>query len=146
MLRPAASHEQDSSRANVKIEQRFRQDRLASGVEIMVGGRVDPLFGPLIVVGMGGILVELLQDSVVQQAPVDAAQASHMLKRLSGYRLLQGFRGAAAVDEAQLCAIIQRVSELISDHRATLSEVDVNPLICTAERILAVDALVVKLR
>jgi acyl-CoA synthetase (NDP forming) len=120
------------------------QPMVASGVEIMVGGRVDPLFGPLIVVGMGGILVELLQDSVVQQAPVDAVQASHMLKRLSGYRLLQGFRGAAAVDEAELCAIIQRVSELISDHRATLSEVDVNPLICTSERILAVDALVVR--
>lgn len=120
------------------------QPMAVAGVEIMVGGRVDPLFGPLIVVGMGGILVELLRDSVVQQAPVDAVEASKMLRRLSGYRLLQGFRGSAAVDEIALCATIQRVSELVADHQATLTEIDVNPLICTSERILAVDALVVR--
>ncbi|MBN8751529.1 ATP-grasp domain protein [Xylophilus ampelinus] len=120
------------------------QPMVTAGVEIMVGGRVDPLFGPLIVVGMGGVMVELLRDTVVQQAPVYAAGAARMLRRLQGYRLLQGFRGAAAVDEAALCKVIQRVSEMIADQRSRVEEVDVNPLICSAERILAVDALVVK--
>ena len=65
------------------------------GVELMLGARVDPLFGPTILVGLGGILVELLKDVAVALAPVGAEEALAMLRRLKGFGALTGFRGSA---------------------------------------------------
>jgi acyl-CoA synthetase (NDP forming) len=115
-----------------------------SGTEIMVGARVDPLFGPLIVVGLGGILVELLKDSAVELAPVTREEAAQMLKRLKGRKLLEGFRGSEPVDEAKLAELIVRLSEFAADQKDRIAELDVNPLICAGSRIVAVDALIVK--
>ncbi len=120
------------------------QPMLSAGVEMLVGGRVDPQFGPLIVVGLGGVFVELLQDSALALAPVQADQAQAMLNGLKGAALLRGFRGASPVDVAQLADIVARASEMIADLREAVSEFDINPLICSGERITAADALVVK--
>jgi hypothetical protein len=114
------------------------------GLELMVGARVDPLFGPVVVVGLGGILVELLKDTVIALAPVAPWQAREMLGRLKGAALLGGFRGSDPVDIEQLAGIVARLSEFISDQRDLVSELDVNPLICSGVRIVAVDALVVR--
>ncbi len=116
------------------------------GVEVIVGARVDPLVGPVLVVGSGGVLVELVQDSVAALAPVSRAQAAVMLKRLKGYRLLTGFRGSAPVNLEALAETIARVSELAADLAGEIEELDVNPLRCSAERVVAVDALIVRLR
>ena len=120
------------------------QPMVPQGVEIMVGARVDPLFGPLIVVGLGGIFVELMKDSAVGLAPVSRTEALAMLGKLKGQALLDGFRGMAPVDREALAEVICRVAQFISDHRDTVAEIDVNPLICAGSRILAVDALIVK--
>jgi acyl-CoA synthetase (NDP forming) len=120
------------------------QPMVPQGVEIMVGARVDPLFGPLIVVGLGGIFVELMKDSAVGLAPVTRTEALAMLSKLKGQALLDGFRGMAPVDREALAEVICRVAQFISDHRDTVAEIDVNPLICAGSRILAVDALIVK--
>jgi len=120
------------------------QPMVPQGVEIMVGARVDPLFGPLIVVGLGGIFVELMKDSAVGLAPVTRTEALAMLGKLKGQAMLDGFRGMPAVDREALAEVICRVAQFISDHRATVAEIDVNPLICAGSRILAVDALIVK--
>lgn len=120
------------------------QPMIASGLEVMVGARVDPLLGPLIVVGFGGVLVELLKDSAVELAPVTHAEALGMLQRLRGAALLHGFRGAPPVDLERLAEIVCRLSELIADQRERIAELDVNPLICSGERIVAVDALIVR--
>ena len=120
------------------------QPMLSAGVEMLVGGRVDPQFGPLIVVGLGGVFVELLQDSALALAPVQADQAQAMLNGLKGAALLRGFRGASPVDVAQLADIVARASEMIADLHEAVSEFDINPLICSGERITAADALVVK--
>ncbi|TCZ65478.1 acetate--CoA ligase family protein [Roseicella aquatilis] len=120
------------------------QPMVPQGLEIVVGARRDPLFGPMVVVGLGGIFVELLRDSTTALAPVGEAEARAMLRRLKGYRLLQGFRGLPAVEEGRLVEVIRRVSELAADQRDRIAEIDVNPLICAGERILAVDGLIVK--
>jgi acyl-CoA synthetase (NDP forming) len=127
-----------------RIEGVLLQPMVPSGVEVVVGARVDPVFGPMVLVGMGGVLVELLRDSVVELAPVTPKQAHAMLGRLKAQALLDGFRGASPVDRERLADIVCRVSELAHDLRDTVCEIDINPLICGPDRIVAVDALIVK--
>jgi acetyl-CoA synthetase len=110
---------------------------------MVVGARIDPLFGPLVVVGLGGILVELLQDTVLAPAPVTPEQAETLLRQLKGAKLLDGFRGMPAVNVARLSQVISDVSRFAADHRDRIEELDVNPLICAGDRITAVDALIV---
>ncbi|MDE2581116.1 MAG: acetate--CoA ligase family protein, partial [Rhodospirillales bacterium] len=122
------------------------QPMVPAGVELVVGARVDPLFGPLVVVGLGGILVEVLADTALALAPVSISEARAMLGRLRGARLLDGFRGAPAVDRTRLAEVIVAVSRFVADHRDAIAELDVNPLIGAGERIVAVDALIVPWR
>jgi hypothetical protein len=119
------------------------QPMVPQGVEMVVGARIDPLFGPLLVVGLGGILVEVLQDTALAPAPVTHADALALLRQLKGEKLLHGFRGAPAVDLDKLADVICRISRFAADHRDTIAELDVNPLICAGDRIIAVDALIV---
>lgn len=120
------------------------QPMLPKGVEVMVGGRHDPQFGPLIVVGLGGIFVELLKDAALAPAPVSPDEARAMLESLKGVPLLRGFRGGEAVDLDRLADIVARASELIADADGAIAEMDVNPLICAGASIAAVDGLIVK--
>jgi acetyl-CoA synthetase len=119
------------------------QPMVPPGIEMVVGARVDPLFGPLIVVGLGGILVELLQDTALAPAPVSPAQALALLDQLKGARLLDGFRSLPRVDRGALADIICRVSEFAADQADLVAELDVNPLICSGAQIIAVDALII---
>lgn len=120
------------------------QPMVPPGVEVMVGGRVDPQFGPLVVAGLGGVLVEVLGDTAVALAPVDRRGARAMLDRLKGKALLHGFRGSEPVDIDRLADTIARVSEFLADNTGIVAELDVNPLICAGGRIVAVDALIVR--
>jgi acetate---CoA ligase (ADP-forming) len=119
------------------------QRMVPQGVEMVVGARVDPLFGPLVVVGLGGILVELLKDTALAPAPLTHDEALALLAELKGARLLDGFRGLPAVDRNGLAAVICSVAAFAMDHRDVVAELDVNPLICTGNSITAVDALIV---
>jgi acetate---CoA ligase (ADP-forming) len=120
------------------------QPMVPQGVEMVVGGRVDPLFGPLVVVGLGGILVELMKDTVLALAPVGHDEALGMLRSLKGVKLLEGFRNLPSVDMDRLADVICRVSQFMADQRELIAELDVNPLICAGDRITAVDALIVR--
>lgn len=119
------------------------QPMVPQGVEMVIGANIDPLFGPLVVVGLGGILVELMKDTVLAPAPVSAREAEGLLRSLKGARLLDGFRGMPAVDVGRLAQVISDVSRFAADHRERIAELDVNPLICAGGRITAVDALIV---
>ena len=129
---------------HVQVRGVLVQQMIPPGLEMMIGARVDPLFGPLVVVGLGGVLVELLGDTAAALAPVSHAEALRMIDRLKGRKLLDGFRGSVPVDVDRLAALVCRVSAFIADHREQVSEIDINPVICSAGRLVAVDALIVR--
>jgi acyl-CoA synthetase (NDP forming) len=110
-----------------------------------VGGRRDPGFGPVVLVGLGGIVAEALDDVVVGLAPVSVAEARGMLAGLRGARLLEGFRGAPAVDIDAVARIVVATGELLVSH-PEIVELDMNPVIASATGATIVDALVVEER
>ena len=112
-------------------------------LEICVGAIVDPDFGPVIILSAGGTLVELFDDRVSSLAPIHETDVKKLLEKLKIYRLFGGVRGGDAVDLKQLCKQISRISEVVFYLRDSLSEVDINTLICSKDKIIAVDCLVV---
>jgi acetyltransferase len=115
------------------------------GVEIIVGTLTDKTFGPMIMVGLGGITTELFRDVIYRPAPVSAEEASAMLGALKAAPLLNGFRGAAKADVAALSRLISEVSVLAAQHASKISEIEINPVLVHAEGqgVTIVDALVV---
>jgi len=116
------------------------------GVEIIVGTLADRTFGPMIMVGLGGITTELFRDVIYRPAPVSAEEASAMLGSLKAAPLLNGFRGAAKADVAALSRLISDVSVLAAQHAKEISEIEINPVLVHAEGqgVTIVDALVVR--
>ena len=107
----------------------FLVQEMVSGVEMIVGVREDPLYGPVMVVGAGGILVELVKDTAFRMLPVNKSTASDMLDELAVSRLLGGFRGGKPADRKALIDAICGLSEFFLDHRTWLADLEINPLI-----------------
>jgi acyl-CoA synthetase (NDP forming) len=105
---------------------------------------LDPLFGPVVTVGLGGVLVEVLGDVAVRVPPFPRAEAERMLDELQGAALFGGVRGGAAVDRNALVDVIMKVQRLAMDLAADISELDVNPLVVRRRGAVALDALVVR--
>lgn len=117
-------------------------DTRDGAVEILVGGRQDENFGPIVMVGAGGTETELYGDTWLELAPVSHAEALDMVSRLTCYRLLTGWRGRRATDLDELAEIIVSVSRLIAGSNE-IQEIEINPVRVTPDGALAVDALVV---
>ena len=117
------------------------QEEVPRGLELLVGGRRDPSFGPTVLVGLGGVLAELLREVSIGLAPLAADTARAMLAEGRRAALLRGFRGAPAVDEGVLADVLVAIGDLLADHPAIV-ELDLNPLIASGGRVVAVDALV----
>lgn len=117
--------------------------RQMSGVELILGARRDPTFGPLVLVGFGGLLAEVLDDVAIRLAPVDADDAAAMLDALRGAAVLDGARGRAGIDRIAVVDAIVRLGRLLVDE-PTILEVDANPVISGPGGTAAVDALVVE--
>jgi acetyltransferase len=115
------------------------------GVEIIVGTLLDATFGPMIMVGLGGITTELFRDVVYRPAPVSAVEASAMLAELKAAPLLNGFRGAAKADIPALSQLISQISVLAAHARDQISEIEINPVLVhpVGQGVTIVDALVV---
>jgi acetate---CoA ligase (ADP-forming) len=120
------------------------QRMATEGVEMILGVKRDPLFGPVILCGFGGILVELLKDVAIGIPPLSREQARDMLKRLRGSPVLAGVRGKPPADVDALCDAIVAVSRLAVALGEQLLGLDINPLIVLSEGngVVAVDALV----
>ena len=127
-----------------KINGVLVQPMVPQGTEMLVGARIDDLFGPMVVVGLGGVNAELMKDVAVALAPDTKSEALDMLGKLKGQVALEGFRGLPKVDRDKLADIIVRLSEFAADQRDVIAELDVNPLICTKKGIVAVDALIAR--
>ena len=106
----------------------FVQAMAPAGIEIMVGMTSDPLFGPLVAFGLGGINVEILGDICFRLTPLTDHDAAEMVRSIRGYRLLQGHRGRPAADVAALENVLLRVARLI-EAVPSISELDLNPII-----------------
>jgi len=103
------------------------QQMAAPGVDLLVGGVRDPLFGPLVMVGMGGVLVEVLRDTSLRLAPVSEAEAREMVSELQGKAVLEGVRGQPPADREALVRVIQVVAGLLWEC-PEVQEIDINPL------------------
>jgi acyl-CoA synthetase (NDP forming) len=116
-----------------------RVERYRPGLELIVGALVDPVFGPVVSVGMGGVLTELVGDVVFAPAPVDTREGRAMIARLRGHRLLDGFRGGPRADVDALSQLVSIVSRGLIG--SGLREVEINPLIWDGRGWVAVDWL-----
>ncbi len=108
-------------------------EMITGGLELIVGARRDPQFGPVVMVGAGGVLVELMKDVELALAPLSRETAEGMLKRLRVWRLLQGFRGQAPRDIAAVVDVIVQVGALAASLDGRLLELDINPLLVRRE-------------
>lgn len=116
---------------------------IEGGVETILGVQRDPVFGPVVMFGIGGILVEVLRDTSLRLAPFGPAQARAMIGEIRSHRILEGVRGAEACDLDGLADAIARLSAFAFDNRDRIDSIDINPLIVRPDGVVAVDALVV---
>ena len=120
------------------------QEQAPEGVELIVGGRRDPTFGPIVVFGLGGIFAEALQDVCIRVAPITAKQALDMINEIRGSRILEGYRGKPRADLEALRDIIVAVSDLLVEH-PEIDEIDLNP-VRVFEQGMGAQALDVRIR
>lgn len=116
---------------------------MLSGREVIVGGKRDRTFGPIVLFGLGGILVELMKDVAMRVAPVSPEEAHSMFEEISGREYLNEFRHMPAVDKGKLADIVSAVSRLLAEH-PEIEEIDLNPLIATPEAAHVVDVRVMR--
>ena len=112
------------------------------GAEMIVGCRRDPRFGPLVLVGLGGLHAEMLRDVAVALAPAEPAELEALIRSLRGAPLLTGARGRPALDVAAVADAAAALSRLAADH-PEIAEVEVNPLLALPEGVIGLDARVV---
>jgi acyl-CoA synthetase (NDP forming) len=116
------------------------------GREVILGINRDPRWGPLLMVGLGGVLVEAMADTALAPVPLDPDAALALIARLKGARLFGAYRGAPEADIEALAALMVTLSQLAADHAETIAEIDLNPVIVHAkgDGVTVVDALIVK--
>jgi acyl-CoA synthetase (NDP forming) len=129
---------------NVRIDGVLVSEMVTGGVETVVGVSQDALFGPVVMVGLGGILVEVLGDVTFRVPPFDGDEVHRMLRELKGYPLLTGVRGRKPVDVDALVDVILKVQRLAVDLAGEISELDINPLVVRPRGAVALDALIVR--
>jgi acetyltransferase len=112
------------------------------GYEVILGSSIDPQFGPVLLFGMGGQLVEVFKDRSLALPPLNTTLARRMMEKTKIYTALKGVRGRAPVDLEGLEQLMVRFSQLVVE-QPWVKEIDINPLLASAERLLAVDARVV---
>jgi len=101
---------------------------MVQGTEVLIGARTDPQYGPFLVVGLGGIFVEVLKDVSIRLLPVDEREAREMLRELRGYKVLEGVRGQKPRDVNALVKAMVGLSEIFAAHRNHLSDMEINPM------------------
>jgi acetyltransferase len=159
-LHPELVHKSDHGGVRVGLAQRDEVHRAATqllelagggrvlvqrqvgGIEVVVGGIRDPQFGPAVMVGLGGVLVEVLGDIAFALAPLGPDEARRLLSRLRGFPVLAGARGRAAIDLDALAGVVSAVGDLMVA-MPEIGELDLNPVLATAAGCVAVDWRVV---
>jgi acetyltransferase len=131
----ARNYQPDATILGVQVQETVDLD---AGTETIVGMNRDPQFGPVVLFGLGGIFVEVLEDVSVRVAPVTESEARSMIDEIDAAPVLRGARGRDPIDEDAVVETIQRLSQLVTEFPAIL-ELDVNPLVATPEGCMAID-------
>jgi 4-hydroxybutyryl-CoA synthetase (ADP-forming) len=127
ILQNAKTYKPDANIKGVLV-----QEMVGSGKEIILGAKQDPIFGPLVMFGLGGIYVEILRDVVFRLAPIDEHEASQMVQSIKTLKLLKGVRGEKPSDLGAIVDSLQRLSELVTEF-PEIEEFDINPLLVLQE-------------
>ncbi|MEG1385204.1 MAG: acetate--CoA ligase family protein [Oscillospiraceae bacterium] len=128
---------------NAQIDGVLIQHMAESGTEIIIGVNSDPQLGPAILVGLGGVFVEVFKDTALALAPVSIEEARGMIDSLKASRLLKGYRGKPKCDTEALSKLIVSVSEMAEKYKDSIVELDINPVFVNADGVCAVDAVVI---
>jgi len=127
----------DATVEGVSVQQMARP-----GIEVIVGVSTDPQFGPVVMFGLGGVLVEVLKDVSFRIIPIAPRDARQMIREIKGFPLLEGYRGQEPADLNALENLLLRVSDFVEKH-PEVSELDLNPVFAYKDAALAVDARIV---
>ncbi len=128
-----------------KVDGVFVQKMLKPGLEVIIGVNNDPQFGPAVLVGLGGVFVEIFRDTALLPAPFDRGEALRMLESLKAIPLFRGYRGKAPLDLEALADMIANVARLAAERRDRIAELDINPVFVyeQGQGVCAADALAV---
>ena len=127
---------------DAKIQGVSVQNMARTGVEVIIGMSKDAQFGPVLMFGLGGVLVEILKDVSFRIVPLVKRDAREMIREIKGYPLLEGYRGSEPTDVANLEELILKVSDFV-DKTPDIKELDLNPIFAYSDGAVAVDARVV---
>jgi len=115
-------------------------EEMVSGMELIIGAKIDDQFGPVVLLGIGGIGVEIYQDVSLRMAPVGPDDVASMIKGLKAGRMLSGYRGGVVVDRDELIRTIICFSEFVMASAEMIASIDLNPVMCSAEKCVVADA------
>ena len=129
--------------SNLKgVKHQWVVQEMVKGVEVTIGMKRDPTFGPVIVFGLGGILVEILKDVSMQLIPLSRKEALRMINSIKGKKLLEGFRGSSSINKETLVQALIQASKL-AEQEKSIVEFDFNPVIVNQQGAYVVDARVI---
>lgn len=132
-----------AARPDAKLDGVLLAPMVSGGVETIIGVQRDPVFGPMVMFGLGGVSVELFNDVAFATAPLTQARAEALIASVRAARLLDGWRGAPPLDKAALVAALCRISEFAVAYQDVISAVEINPFLVRADGAFALDALIV---
>jgi acyl-CoA synthetase (NDP forming) len=118
-------------------------EEMVSGLELIVGSKVDFQFGPVILLGMGGTGVEIYRDISLRMAPLSQRDIENMINCLKAHRLLEGYRGKAPIDRVKLVELLKTFSDLVMELENRVESIDLNPVICSSEQCVIADARII---
>lgn len=126
---------------NARIEG-YLIEKMESGIELFIGSTHDPMFGPILAFGLGGIYIEVLKDVVFRLIPIEQEDATEMISEIKAAKILDGIRGQSPVDKRALINLLMQTSDFIDRH-PEIEELDLNPVFATEKGISVVDARII---
>ena len=115
-------------------------EEMLSGVELIIGAKVDYQFGPVILLGIGGTGVEIYRDTSLRMAPLNQQDVDAMLKDLKARPLLEGYRGSEPVNVGELSRMLIAFSDLVMELEGLIESIDLNPVLCSSNKCVVADA------
>lgn len=120
----------------------FLIEKMESGIELLIGSTHDPMFGPILAFGLGGIYVEIIKDVIFRLIPIEREDATEMLSEIKAAKILDGIRGKPPVDKRALVELLLKTSNFIAEN-PEIKELDLNPVFATDKGVSVVDARII---